>query len=62
MFEELPVVLHNSHLINSLLCEMDGANIPTPRLDLFNLSMKLVVLLYIHNGRSFIIIVVLYYV
>ena len=40
MFEELPVVLRNSHLVNALMCEIEGSNMPSPRLDLFNLSMK----------------------
>ena len=40
MFEELPVVLRNSPLVNALMCEMDSFGVPPPKMDLFNLSMK----------------------
>lgn len=40
IFQELPVVLHNSHLVNALLCEIEGQDMPSPKLDLLNLSMK----------------------
>lgn len=40
MFEELPVILRNSHLVNALLCEMNNNTSSSPKMDFLNLSMN----------------------